>query len=140
IASLSASLRPGREAGEAALAITIRPAETFDVYVGAANNRSPSVGDERVFTGGYARNALTSGDVISFEGGLTRGVTDAQLGYVAPLAPRTTLSLRGSLNNASVIDQPLLPLDISARDRSVEGAITQALLRRPLMPAELPYL
>lgn len=134
IRSISAALRPGAQPGSASLNLIVRPADRFDIYAGTANDRSPSVGGEHVFAGGYLRNALLGGDVVTFEGGLTRGVEDAQIGYTAPLTPRDMLTARASFNNAAVIDQPLLPLDISARERSGEIGVTHSLLREPLMP------
>lgn len=134
ISAISAALRPGASPGSASLNLIVRPAERFDVYVGAANDRSPSVGGEHIFAGGFLRNAVLGGDVVTFEGGLTRGVEDAQLGYSAPLSPKDMLTARASYNNAAVIDRPLLPLDISARERSGEVGITHSLLREPLMP------
>ena len=139
IQTVSASLRPGTRPGEAALQLLIHPAQRFDLYTGAANDRSPSVGGDRVFAGGYLRSSIFSGDTLSAEVGRTKGVQDAQVAYSTPfLSPRNSLSLRAGLNNAAVIDRPLQPLDIEARDRHAELAITRRILRRPLMGALLP--
>ena len=135
IGTVSAALRPGGRAGEASLHLLIQPEERFDVYVGAANDRSPSVGGERAFAGGFARSLFAAGDLLTAEAGLAEGVEDVTLGYALPFFdPQTTLSFRGSWNDAAVIDQPLIPLDIRAQDRSVQGGLTRRFINEPLTP------
>ena len=139
IRTVNADLRPGRRPGEASLAVIVHPQDRADLYVTAANNRSPSVGGERVAVGGFVRNLLLAGDLLSGEGGLTEGVDDVAASYAIPfLSPRMTLSVRGALNNAAVIDSRLALLDIRARDRSAEGSLTRRLIDRPLLPAAQP--
>ena len=139
IRSVSAALRPGRQPGEATLQLIVHPAERLDVYIGAANDRSPSVGGQHVLVGGYFRSALSSGDFLTAEAGLTEGVKDAEIGYATPfLSPAHFLSFRAAFNNAAVIDEPLLPLDIRARDRNAELGLSHQLRRRPLMATSTP--
>ena len=134
IRTVSASLQPGSAPGEASLRVLINPVPRFELYSGAANDRSPSVGGERMYVGGLARNALFSGDTVSGEASLTKGAEAVQLAYSAPfLAPSTSAFIRAELNNAAVIDRPLIPLDIKSRERSVEGGIVQEIIRSPLM-------
>ena len=134
IRSISAALQPGARPGEASIRLIVHPAQRFDFYTGASNDRSPSVGGDHLFAGGLARNLLGSGDLLTGEVGMTRGVEDAQLGYSTPLfVPRLSLSLRGSINNAAVITSALAPLDIRARDRSAEIGLTYMLRQEPLM-------
>jgi hemolysin activation/secretion protein len=134
--TVNAQLRPGAAPGEASLALTILPRERADFYVTAGNSRSPTVGGERVGVGAYLRNALFSGDLLSAEGGLTRGVADASAAYSTPLFnPQTSLNLRASYNEAAVIDLPLVPLDIRTRDEAAQIGIARELLREPLTPA-----
>jgi hemolysin activation/secretion protein len=136
IRTVNADLRPGRRPGEASLAVIVYPQDRADFYVTAANNRSPSVGGERAALGGFMRNLLAAGDLVSVEGGLTEGVEDVAASYAIPfLSPRTTLSVRGALDNAAVIDSELNPLDIKARDRSAEASLTHKFIDRPLLPA-----
>jgi hemolysin activation/secretion protein len=133
--TVTAQLRPGAAPGEAGLALTILPRERADLYLTAGNSRSPTVGGERVGAGGYLRNALWSGDLLSAEGGLTRGVVDASLAYTTPaFDPRTSLNLRASYNEAAVIDAPLVPLDIRTRDSAYQVGLVRQLLREPLTP------
>ena len=135
IRTVDAQLRPGSAPGEASLHLTLVPEDRFDLYLSAANDRSPSVGGERIAAGGAVRNLAASGDLLSGEIGLTRGVLDASLAYSAPiLTRRTFLNLRGSFNRASVVDRPLEPLDIRSRDRGAEASLVHRLIDAPLMP------
>ncbi|HEV2748475.1 MAG TPA: ShlB/FhaC/HecB family hemolysin secretion/activation protein [Allosphingosinicella sp.] len=139
IVTVNADLRPGSRPGEATLHLLVRPQDRSDLYLTAANNRSPSVGGERAAVGGFLRNVIAGGDILSGEFGLTEGVEDGSLSYSVPfLTPRTSLSLRGSINNAAVIDRPLIPLDIESRDRSAELGIMHKLIDRPLTPQAEP--
>lgn len=134
IRSISAALRPGIRPGEATLHLLVHPADRFDFYTGVSNDRSPSVGGDHVFAGGYIRNLIGGGDLLSAEAGLTRGVEDAQFSYSTPLiTPRLALNLRGSFNNAAVIASALAPLDIRAKDRSAEIGLTYHIRQSPLM-------
>jgi hemolysin activation/secretion protein len=134
--TVSAQLRPGAGPGEASLALTILPRERADFYLSAGNSRSPAVGGERVGIGAYARHLFASGDLLSGEVGLTRGVVDVAAAYSAPIfSPATSLNLRGSYNEAAVIDTPLLPLDIRTRDVSGQASILHQFIREPLTPA-----
>lgn len=134
--TVNAQLRPGAAPGEASLALTILPRERADLYINAGNSRSPTVGGERVGVGGYVRNALSSGDLLTAEAGLTRGVADLAGAYSTPLFdPATILNLRASYNEAAVIDAPLVPLDIRTRDVAGQVGIVRQLLREPLTPA-----
>jgi hemolysin activation/secretion protein len=134
IRSISAALRPGAGPGEASIRLIVHPAQRFDFYTGASNDRSPSVGGDHLFAGGLARNLIGSGDLLTAELGMTRGVEDAQFAYSTPLfTPRVSLNFRGSFNNAAVITSALAPLDIRARDRSAEIGLSYALRQEPLM-------
>jgi len=135
IRTVNVGLRPGAEPGEALLTLAIDPQPRVDVYLSAANNRSPSIGGERIAAGGWLRSILTPGDLISGEAGLTADRGDVALGYEAPLfGPKTWLLLRGGYNEAAVVDRPLLPLDISSTDLNFEGGLTRRLYERALTP------
>lgn len=139
IRTVNADLRPGARPGEASLHLIVHPERQFDVYLGVANDRSPSVGGERIFAGGHVRSMIVPGDLFSAEGGLTEGIEDVQASYSVPFfTPRTFLSLRGSLNNAAVIDAALVPLDIQAEDRSGQIGISHRFIEEPLSPSATP--
>ena len=135
IRTINADLRPGARPGEASLHVLVAPARPADLILGFANDRAPSVGSERLSAAGYLRNLFARGDLLSSEIGYSSGVEDALIDYSAPfVTPRTRLTLRGSLNNAAVVDRPLLPLDIRAEDRMVEGGLAHRFVEAPLTP------
>lgn len=133
--SVNAELRPGSRPGEASLAFSVYPQDRYDLYVTGANDRSPAVGGERASIGGSVRNVAFAGDLLSGGVGITDGLKDVTLSYLTPfLTPRTALSLRGALDNAVVVAQPLSALDIKARDRSYEAGLTHRVIDAPLLP------
>ena len=135
ISTIKADLVPGARPGEAGLALTVDPARRADAYVSYANSRSPAIGGTRAAVGGYIRNLITPGDVFSVEAGLTAKRPDVSGSYETPfLSPRLSLSLRASLNEASVVDRPLVPLDIRANDIGVEGGLAWRVIAEPLTP------
>jgi hemolysin activation/secretion protein len=135
ISTIKADLVPGARPGEAGLALTVDPARRADAYVSYGNSRSPAIGGTRVAVGGYIRNLIAPGDVFSMEAGLTAKRPDVAGSYETPfLTPKLSLSLRASLNEASVVDRPLVPLDIRARDVGVEGGLAWRVIAEPLTP------
>ena len=136
IRTINADLRPGARPGQASLALTVLPQDRFDLYVTGANNRSPSVGGERVALGGSMRNLVAAGDIVSAEAGVTDGVEDVAVSYATPfLSPHNTLALRAAANDAAVTDTLLQPLDIKAKDRWAEAGLTRKLVDTPLLPS-----
>lgn len=139
IQTINADLRPGTRPGEATLALTVVPKERFDFYLTASNSRSPSIGGERFASGGSMRNLLTSGDIVTAEVGLTEGKADVLGSYELPLKDAvTSFRLRGGHNEAAVVDRPLRPLDINARDWNGELSLNRRLVQSPLLPAGEP--
>ena len=135
IATVKVDLTPGLRPGEATLALTVDPARRGDIYLSYGNSRSPAIGGTRAAAGGSLRNLLTPGDLISAEVGVTAERPDVSATYETPLIiPRLSLSIRGSLNEASVVDRPLVPLDIRAEDSGVEVGLAYRLLAEPLTP------
>ncbi|MCB2060739.1 MAG: ShlB/FhaC/HecB family hemolysin secretion/activation protein [Novosphingobium sp.] len=139
IATVNADLQPGGRPGEARLSLIVDPAPRYDLYLTAANNRSPSIGGERFAAGGAMRNAFRAGDLLSAEAGITGGRGDALASYEIPVFdPATSLLLRGGYNDAAVVDPQLRPLGIEARDWHIEGGVSRTVFQRPLLPGRNP--
>ena len=133
IATVRADLRPGARPGEATLALTVDPADRYDLYLSTANSRSPAVGGYRAAIGGSIRNLLAAGDIVSAEAGVTAAQPDVAASYQVPIIDaQTTFVVRGGYNQASVVDRPLVALDISARDWNIEGGINHLIVSEPL--------
>ncbi|MDF8334348.1 ShlB/FhaC/HecB family hemolysin secretion/activation protein [Novosphingobium cyanobacteriorum] len=138
IRTVNASIVPGARPGEASLAIEVDPQPRFDLFMTYANNRSPSVGGQRLGVGGSMRSWHQPGDVLGVQYGSTRGLTDFTASYTTPLFGQGwSLSVRGGFNNASVVDAALAPLDIHSREYYVEGGLSRTVLSRPLMPGKV---
>lgn len=139
ISTVNANLRPGARPGEAQLQLIVDPAPRFDLYLTAANNRSPAIGGERLAIGGSVRNLLTAGDIFSAEGGLTSDRPDVLASYIVPtIDPATRILVRGGYNEAAVVDAQLQPLDIRSTDWHVEAGVERTLFERPLLPGTEP--
>ena len=139
IRTVDAQLQPGVNAGEASLLLTVDPASRFDLYVSAANSRSPSVGGNRIAVGGSMRNAIFTGDVLGVEYGSTSGLNDLTASETLPLgASGFAVAVRGGFNRAAVTDRPLIPLVIRSSEWYVEGSVKRTLLSDPLLPGGEP--
>jgi len=135
IRTVAANLQPGARPGEAQLAINVDPEPNLDLYVSAANSRSPSIGGERFAVGGSFRHLIRPGDIFSAETGWTGGEQDLILGYEGPfIGTKLLIRGRGGFNNAAVIDPQLRPLDITASDWQAEGGFAFRIIERPLTP------
>ena len=135
IRTVDAQLRPGAAPGEASLRLVVQPRARADLYLSAANSRSPSVGGERIAAGGLFRNLVSAGDLLSGEFGTTRGALDGAAAYATPFFDRRiTFSARGSVNRAAVVDPALAPLGIRSREIAAGASLVRRLLDRPLMP------
>lgn len=135
VATVNADLRPTGRAGEAALAVSVTPADRFDLYASIANSRTPSIGPERFAIGASFRNALTAGDQIAAEVGTTEGVTDFAGTYALPVfGPRTRFFATAGINDALVIDAVLAPLDIRTESVLIGAGLAHDFVKTPLMP------
>lgn len=135
VSLVNADLRPTGRAGEAAVSIAVEAAPRGDFTLGYANSRTPSIGAERASLGGYLRNVLLAGDVLSGEVGRTGGVTDWSLRYDQPLVgSRTRLGVGVSANDALVVDGALAALDIRTESFAANATLSHALVAMPLLP------
>jgi hemolysin activation/secretion protein len=135
VATVNADLRPTGRAGEAALAVSVTPADRFDLYATIANSRTPAIGPERFAIGASVRNILTAGDLLAAEVGITEGVTDFAGTYSLPVFdPRTRFYATVGLNDALVIDAVLAPLDIRTESVLIGAGLAHDLVKTPLMP------
>lgn len=136
VATINAELRPVRRAGEAALSVEIIPADRFDMYSTFANSRTPSIGAQRLAIGGSVRSLFSPGDLFAMELGSTRGVTDLSLTFTEPIfTPQFQFFAGGGLNNATVIDAVLAPLDIQTDSIQLYAGLSYDIIKTPLTPA-----
>lgn len=103
-----------------------------DLTVGAANDRSPSIGSVRGFAAATLRGP--TGSLIDAEVGSTEGALDAAATLHLAVAPRWTATVRGDINEAEVVDPILRPLDIRSRGWGGEASVIFNPINCPLTP------
>jgi hemolysin activation/secretion protein len=118
---INAELAPGNRLGEGVLRAVVTEAPRYTVGATLANNRSPSVGSNRLELFGAARNLFGRADSWSLRLGHSRGIDDYALNATIPLSvDDTLLSLRFDRNTSGVIEEPFNTLDIESRSRTLE--------------------
>lgn len=117
IERLNANLKPGVQIGESELHVKVTERLPFSVLLGANNFQSPTVGAERGFLTLAHQNLTGNGDILSLTGWYSEEQNlQYDASYSLPLTARdTTLSLRYSKNETSVIEEPFAPLDITTK-------------------------
>ena len=129
---VNAQLLPGAELGEShlRLAITERPA--FELEVSAANDRSPTVGEDRGTLGFTYRGLVGNGDTLNGRFGVTEGVDDNVLSYRVPLnAAGTTLDVLLTDQQADIIEEPFDDIDIASDLESWALTLGHPFIREP---------
>lgn len=128
IMRLNGELTPGEQPGQSLLRVAVTEAPRRTIGWSVANNRSPSVGSDRVELQGALRNMLGRGDIWTLRIGSSHGLDDHTLNFTMPLSARDTqLMLRYDRNNAAVVEAPFDALDIDSRSKTVEIGV-----RRPV--------
>ncbi len=129
---VNAQLLPGATIGEShlRLAVTERPALTFEVT--AANDRSPSVGENRGTVALTYGGLVGNGDALTGRFGLTRGVQDDAISYRVPLGPRDTqLDVSLSDQQADIVEEPFDAIDIKSRLKAWSLTATHPFVAEP---------
>ncbi|MFH1495301.1 MAG: ShlB/FhaC/HecB family hemolysin secretion/activation protein [Pseudomonadota bacterium] len=116
IERVNAELLPGVVLGESALKVAVKEALPYQIVASFSNHRSPSVGAYRPELYGVHHNVSGRGDTAEGRYGFSSGLDDYLLGYALPLNARdTTLSLRYSKSDSSVVEEPFANLDIQSQ-------------------------
>ena len=120
-------------AAEATLTIAVEEPPPFQVWLAAANNRSPSIGAVRREVGVSHRSLLGWGDAFEYRAGRTEGLDDSHWSYAFPL-PRTGLTLQASRSRAdsrAIEPRVFRDLDIVALSNSDSLGVTYNAYRSP---------
>ena len=113
---IKARVVPGQTLGEARLLVDVLEKDPWEIKVQLANDRSPSVGGERLATEVAHHNLTGWGDTLTVAGGRTEGSRELQASYLRPVnAADTTLTAWFSSIDASVVEPPFRPLDIRSQ-------------------------
>lgn len=112
---IKARLRPGDKPGEGVLLAEVEEKDPWRLVLQVANDRSPSVGSERVEADIAHLNLTGWGDTLEVNGSLTEGSGDLETSYSRPLnAVDTTLRLWFTRSDAEVVEEPFKELAVSS--------------------------
>lgn len=127
---INAELAPGDRLGVGVLRVAVAEAPRHTLGLSFANNRSPSVGSNRLELLGAVRNLLGRADAWTLRLGKTRGIADYALNAAVPVTIHDTqLTLRHDRNSAAVIEAPFDRLDIDSRSATSEIGLRQPVYR-----------
>ena len=137
ISRINAELKPGAQTGESILDVTVKDEQPFRFGFNVSNTRPPSVGEGLGEIYLTDLNLTGHNDPLDLHWGLERWTKDGAIDYDGfdnvsgsyefPVSPwDTTLSVHGSKNNASIIDETFAALGITSR--TTEYGLT---LRQP---------
>jgi hemolysin activation/secretion protein len=133
IANLSAELDPGITPGNSILSVRINEADVFNLQVAFDNNRSPSVGTNRLGVSLSQGNLLGFGDRFSLGYATTTG-SDAldDLTYTIPLNPQNgTFSFTYLYSDSEIIEEPFDVLNIESNRNFYQATYRQPLYQTP---------
>jgi hemolysin activation/secretion protein len=130
IRATHARLVPGEQLGESRLVVRIEEEHPFFLSLGAANDRSPSIGDEfgRLRTG--HRNLLGLGDAFSVAFNGSEGLSDWEGRYALPVSPHgTLLELFAEGSHSEVVNGPFRDAEIESEYSAYGASLRHPLLR-----------
>jgi hemolysin activation/secretion protein len=130
LARLNVEIVPGAAPGEATLSAAAAEAQRYALSATVANDQPPSIGAIHGELDGLVRNVIGRGDALGLRYGRTDGLNDGGLAWVVPVTSAdTTLNVRFDYNQATVLDQVFVPLNVTSTVKTVGFGITQPVYR-----------
>jgi hemolysin activation/secretion protein len=131
ITGINAQLKPGVNAGQAVLALTVETAKPLAVEVFANNNRAPSVGTfERGATAAY-RNVTGLGDTFTLNYRNSPGSNLIGGSYTVPVNIQNgTIGVNFIYGNNSITEEPFNQIDLKTNAIQAELSFRQPILRK----------
>ncbi len=134
VATIEASLRPGKELGQSILILRVKESLAISGSIGVDNYSSPSIGADRL--GGVVsdRNLTGIGDELSgaYYRSLQGGVSLFDFAYRVPVNPMNgTIQLRVAPSRSKIIEPPFDVFNIRSQTDLYELSYRQPLLRTP---------
>lgn len=112
---IKARLRPGSKPGEGVLLTEVEEKDPWRLLFQVANDRSPSIGSERLEADIAHLNLSGWGDTLEVRGSLAEGGEDLEASYSRPLnANDTTLRCWLTRSDSDLVEKPFSNLGISA--------------------------
>jgi len=128
IETIKAQMRPGKQTGQADLAVNITEAKPYEISLTVDNHRSPSVGSEQGSLSLVYRNLTGYGDTVSSSYSQTDGTNQYYFSYSLPLNRYDTTVRAYYLNGESqVISNAFKDINIENQSNSTGIEITQPL-------------
>lgn len=130
IKQLNASLLPKTQAGESVLMVKVTRARPYQLYAGADDYTTPSVGGYAGHVGGWVDNLSGFGEHIDGDFMVTGGALGFNTGIDIPLnAYDTHANFRYSNTRTSLTEKSVKALDIKSNIIGYEGGFSQPLYR-----------
>ena len=125
IERLNGQLVPGKNLGEAILNVDVTRARPYQLYAGADNYQTPSIGGYTGRMGGWVDNLLTLGEHIDAQFIVNGGALGYNTGIEVPIsASGTRASFRYSDTFSTIVEAPLDTLNIKNNISGFDGGIT----------------
>lgn len=130
IDKINAALGPGQRLGESVLQLKVEETPNHQITLEVANDRSPSVGAERL-SATYLRRSVTGhSDPLTAELGLAEGLRDFSMAYSAPVNPQD-LRVFGSISasDSDVVEEPFNAIDVESSSWSMALGLSAPVVR-----------
>ncbi|MDJ0591203.1 MAG: ShlB/FhaC/HecB family hemolysin secretion/activation protein [Pleurocapsa sp. MO_226.B13] len=132
IATLSAELTAGKQAGSNILLIEVEEADPFTLTLGINNYRPPSIGEIQGSVNLNQINLFGFGDRLNAQYDFTEGLDLYNFGYSFPInGNNTTLGFRYDRSDSKITEEEFRDLDIESQTETVSFNLSQPLLRSP---------
>jgi len=132
IEKINAELRPGLNPGQSKMNIHVTEARPYELGIGSANNRSPSIGSISGQVWFRHRNLTGFGDALYFSYSGTKGLDDFFGSYSLPLTSYDTrLNLYYQNSEALVVENPIEDALIRSATETFGVSLSQPLYRTP---------
>jgi hemolysin activation/secretion protein len=141
IAQVNAELRPGGAPGESLLDVDVKDTQPFRVSLDFNNYRPPSVGSEILYVRAADLNLSGNNDALLLDYGVVQSnnsglefsdFRNVDGSYTAPITPwRTTLQVRASQTDSSLVEAPFNVLDITSDLVQYGATLRQPIFENP---------
>lgn len=130
IEQLNGQLLPGAHPGEAIMDLQVKRARPYQLYAGADDYQTPSVGAYTGRMGGWVDNLLTLGERVDAQFIVNGGSLGYNTGINIPVtANDTRVSFRYSDTSSTIVEAPLDALKITNKIIGFDGGLSHPIYR-----------
>jgi hemolysin activation/secretion protein len=141
VAQVNAELRPGGAPGESLLDMDVKDTQPFRLSLEFVNNRPPSVGSEILEVHADDLNLTGNNDPLLLDYGILQSnnsgfelsdLRNISGSYTVPVTPwHTTLQVRASQTDSSLVEAPFNVLDITSNLVQYGATLRQSVFQNP---------